>query len=70
MNSNFLRGQAFLTAAYGRLGMDEEATWQVEEIRHIHPAFSISYWVRTEPFRNEEAMAPFVEGLRLAGLPD
>jgi hypothetical protein len=35
-----------------------------------NPQFSIREWARTQPFSNQEDFKHFIEGYRLAGLPD
>lgn len=56
--------------AYVRLGRDEDAAWEVDQVLILEPGFSIGYWVKTRPYRRLDQRQKLEEGLRLAGLPD
>ena len=59
-----------LAAALARHGQLEEARHEAKLFMIGYPDFTISYWARTQPVRDEAALEHFVEGYRLAGLPD
>lgn len=60
----------FLAASLAQLGRLEEARVEVELFLLGNPHFTTGHWARTEPFRDTEVLAHFVEGFRKAGLPD
>lgn len=60
----------FLAASLARLGRLDEARAEVQLFLVGNPHFTIRHWVATEPFRNTAILEHFVEGFRLAGLPE
>ena len=58
-----------LTASYSALNRIEEAHNTVEEILRIHPNFSLEYYTKTLPYKNQETLDKYIEALRKAGLP-
>ncbi len=59
-----------LAASLAQLGRMEEARREAEMFLLTSPHFTITHWADTQPFRDDATRAHFVEGLRLAGLPD
>lgn len=59
-----------LAATYAQLGRIEEAHAEAAKMLEIHPDFSISQWAATQPYQDPAYFAPYVEGLRIAGLPE
>jgi TolB-like protein/class 3 adenylate cyclase/cytochrome c-type biogenesis protein CcmH/NrfG len=60
----------FLAAALAQLGRLEEAREEGRLFLEQHPHFRISYWVKTQPFRDLATRDRFVDGYRMAGLPE
>ncbi|QJP08875.1 winged helix-turn-helix domain-containing tetratricopeptide repeat protein [Pseudomonas multiresinivorans] len=60
----------FLAASLAQLGRLDEARAETELFLVGNPNFSIRHWVETEPLRDAAVRMHFVEGFRLAGLPD
>jgi tetratricopeptide (TPR) repeat protein len=69
-NPAFLVGHLTLAATYGHLGMLEEADWLRAEILTMSPETSAQAEGDFAPYREERDHAHFVEGLRIAGIPD
>ncbi|MEE4262305.1 MAG: adenylate/guanylate cyclase domain-containing protein [Desulfobacteraceae bacterium] len=59
-----------LAASYSSLNRSEEAHKAVEEILRIDPNFSLEYYGKMQPHKNQKTTDKFVEALRKAGLPD
>jgi adenylate cyclase len=57
-----------LAGMYSLLGRDEEARAEAEEILRINPKFSLEYYAKTLPFRNQAVIDRYIEALRKAGL--
>jgi TolB-like protein/Flp pilus assembly protein TadD len=60
-----------LAAAYGMLGKDMEARFEVSELLRIMPEWSIEGWKQRQGggYKNQADVDHFVEGWRRAGLP-
>ncbi|WDZ79711.1 adenylate/guanylate cyclase domain-containing protein (plasmid) [Ensifer adhaerens] len=59
-----------LAATYAQLGRLEEARRAADELLKLNPEFSIERYGSRAPYRDEALLARYVEGLRLAGLPE
>ncbi len=60
-----------LSAVYARLGRDEEARETVEAILERFPAENLArFRVLYAPYKRKEDLDHFLEGLRMAGLPE
>ena len=59
-----------LAASLAQLGRMEEARQEAELFMVSNPHFTISYWAATQPFRDEATRGHFIEGYRMAGLPE
>lgn len=60
----------YLAASLARLGQLDEARREAALYMAGHPRFTISHWLSASQFRDAATMADFVEGYRLAGLPE
>ncbi len=60
----------FLAASLAQLGRMEEARREAEYFMISNPHFTISFWAKTQPGRDQAMLAHFVEGYRKAGLPE
>jgi TolB-like protein/Tfp pilus assembly protein PilF len=59
-----------LAATYARLGRAEEARNEVARILQMNPDIAISEVEKRLPFKNSADLENYLEGLRLAGLPE
>jgi adenylate cyclase len=59
-----------LAATYARLGRTDQARDEVNLILEMNPEFSITEIGRGLPFKNSTDLEVYLEGLRLAGLPE
>ena len=60
-----------LSAVYARLGRDEEARETVEAILERFPAENLAHFrVLYAPYKRKEDLDHFLEGLRMAGIPE
>ena len=69
-NPGFISGHRGLAAAYAYLGRIEDAEWEAEEILVLQPDFSLRQEKASNAFKREEDMERYIEGLRMAGLPE
>ena len=60
----------FLAASLARLGRLDEARREAEMFMVNTPHFTIGHWAANQPFRDEATRQHFVEGYRMAGLPE
>jgi len=63
-------GRRMLAASFAHLGMMDEARAEAEAVLRLHPNFTIGRWRQRPPYRDPEVLEHFVEGMRMAGLPD
>ncbi|KRD49451.1 MULTISPECIES: adenylate/guanylate cyclase domain-containing protein [unclassified Ensifer] len=59
-----------LAATYAQLGRLEEARRAAAELLKLNPEFSIERYSSRTPYRDKALLARYVEGLRLAELPE
>jgi TolB-like protein len=59
-----------MTAALAHLGRLSEARTYASLLLERYPNFSISRWAAVPPYKNPEQISKFMQGLRLAGLPE
>jgi adenylate cyclase len=59
-----------LAATYAQLGRLDEARRAGSQLLEINPEFSIERYSSHAPYRGKRLLARYVEGLRLAGLPE
>ena len=59
-----------LAAAYAMEGEMQRAHQTANVFMEAFPAFKISHWAAKQPFKHEDDLEKFVQGYRLAGLPD
>ena len=69
-NPAFDRIHLVLAATYARLGRMDDAAWSVEEALAINPEITLAREYRESIYRRDEDLEHFVEGLRLAGVPE
>ena len=62
--------RALLAAAYGQIGLIEEAREAWRGLMQVNPKYSIEQRRKVLPYKNPDDFERFVEGLRKAGLPE
>ena len=62
--------RALLAAAYGQMGLVEEAREAWRELMRVNPAYSLEHRRKVLPYKNPADFERIVEGLRKAGLPE
>lgn len=62
--------RALLAAAYGQMGLSEEAREAWRGLMLVNPNYSIEQRRKVLPYKNPDDFERFVEGLRKAGLPE
>ncbi len=62
--------RVLLAAAYGQMGMIEEARASWREALRVNPSYSLEQRRKVLPYKNPEDFDRVVEGLRKAGLPE
>jgi adenylate cyclase len=62
--------RVLLAAAYGQMGMIEEARESWREALRVNPSYSLEQRRKVLPYKNPEDFDRVVEGLRKAGLPE
>jgi adenylate cyclase len=69
-NPDFDQLRLMLAATYARMGLEEDAQWQVAEILASRPEFTVSAEAREKPFQRERDKELYLTSLRRAGLPE
>lgn len=59
-----------LAASLAQLGRLDEARWEADLFMMGNPKFTIRHWADSQPFRDDGLRRHFLEGYRLAGLPE
>lgn len=59
-----------LAASYVQLGMFEEAKAAANDAKRVDPNFSVEYYGKTLPYKNQEDIDRYINALRKAGLPE
>jgi adenylate cyclase len=69
-NPRFCNAIRILAASSAALGHKEEATAATAQLLQVQPRFSVSGYAPNCPLRSPEAVASYLDHLRLAGMPD
>ena len=69
-NPAFILGHLGLAASYGHLGMIDEAEWEAIEVLAIQPEFTLEQGRQLNNYQRPDDVKRYIEGLRLAGLPE
>jgi DNA-binding SARP family transcriptional activator len=69
-NPDFINSYKPLLAALGYLGQKEEAKAYLEAVLALEPTFSLAEFRATYPIKRDIDREHYVEGLRLAGVPE
>jgi hypothetical protein len=70
LNPEVQRMHLWLAASYARVGRQEDAEWEVEEIQAINPDASLTNTALLLPFGDPAHRRNFLDALRLAGMPE
>ena len=57
-----------LAAIYASIGLEKEASDEIDEIYRMNPKFSLDHTVKIFPFKKQEEKEVFINALRKAGL--
>lgn len=68
-NPEFIGGLKYLAATQAHLGQIDDADWTAEEILTIQPGITLAQERETD-FAKKEDTERYIEGLRLAGIPE
>jgi len=63
-----LLAHVLLAAAYSRMGREKEARTEAAEVLRINPKFSLDYFAKALPFKDQEVTNHLIDSLRKAGL--
>jgi TolB-like protein/DNA-binding winged helix-turn-helix (wHTH) protein/tetratricopeptide (TPR) repeat protein len=69
-NENAMPVRLFLAASYVRAGRQDDAEWEVEQIRVANPDETLSYIAKSIPIGPDQMKKHFLDDLRSAGLKD
>ena len=69
-NPDDLMAHIALATSYSMGGREEDAHAEAEEVLRIDPKFSLKYYAKTIPFKNQAHTERAIDALRKAGLPD
>jgi adenylate cyclase len=63
-----LLAHVLLAATYSRMGLEKEARAEAAEVLRINPKFSLDYFVKTLPYKDQSEIDKVVNAMRKAGL--
>ncbi len=66
-NPNDIQGRVYLAATLSRLGRQDEAEWEVQEVLVLNPAFSLDELETRAPIRKTDQLKRLIADLRRAG---
>jgi adenylate cyclase len=69
-NPAFEIARLTLISIYGHLGIEDEASWEVDELLTLRPDYSLSIALQEALHAREEDLNKFIDGLRRAGIPE
>lgn len=69
-NENAIPIRLFLAASYIRVEQQDDAEWEVEQIKMLNPNETITHTKQSVPILNEVLMDVYLSDLRKAGLPE
>ena len=65
--NNFL-AHLNLAATYSMMGREKEAQSEAEEVRRLNPKFSVDYFAKVSPYKDQTETDKIIDALRKAGL--
>jgi adenylate cyclase len=63
-----LLAHVLLATAYSKMGREKEARAEAAEVLRINPNFSLDYFAKALPFKDQKVINKFIDSLRKAGL--
>lgn len=69
-NENALPVRLHLAVAYVRAGRQDDAEWEVEQIRMLNPSETVTHTKQSNPVLDQAMKNRFLDDLRKAGLPE
>jgi adenylate cyclase len=63
-----LLAHVLLATTYSRMGREKEARAEAAEVLRINPNFSLDYFAKTLPYKDQEVINKLIDALRKAGL--
>ncbi len=63
-----LLAHVLLATTYSMMGREKEARAEAAEVLRINPKFSLDYFVKTLPYKDQKVINNLIDGLRKAGL--
>jgi adenylate cyclase len=63
-----LLAHVLLATTYSRMGREKEARAEVAEVLRINPKFSLDYFAKTLPYKDQKVINNLIDALRKAGL--
>ena len=63
-----LLAHVLLATTYSRMGREKEARVEVAEVLRINPKFSLDYFAKTLPYKDQKVINNLIDALRKAGL--
>jgi len=50
------------------MSLEKEAQSEAEEVRRLNPKFSVDYWSKVSPYKDQTETDKIIDALRKAGL--
>lgn len=69
-NPSVLYPRLFLATCYIRLGQQDDAEWEIEQVKIQHPGTTLSQLANTLPYENQHQLLALLEDFRKGGLPE
>lgn len=69
-NEQVLLPRLYLAASYVRLGQQDDAEWEVEQVKIQYPDVRLSLMANVLPYQDKDRMNAFMDDLRKAGVPE
>jgi Tfp pilus assembly protein PilF len=69
-NETVLLPRLFLASTYSRLGQQDDAEWEIEQLLILRPNTTLSMLESAAPFENRNQLTAFLDDLRKAGLSE
>jgi adenylate cyclase len=57
-----------LTATYSMMGLEKEAQSEAAEVRRLNPKYSVDYFAKTSPYKDQTETDKIIDALRKAGM--
>ena len=65
---DFIWAHVMLAATYSKMGREKEARAEVAEVLRINPKFSLDFYAKTSPLKDQSEKDKVIDALRKAGL--